>query len=551
MSTAKKTRNFISSFPYQKLISLITFLNGLLNIALVLFSRIPRKIPWARFFPFGVYYWSRHLTLGFGFLLIYLSFNLYHRKRTAWFLTFLVLLGTIFLDLFRFHHPGFILAPAVTLALLIAFRRWFKVKSEISSIRRGFFWALMSLLLALIYGLIGFILMKQSDFGFKLNFFQALERVLRQFFLLGNPDLIPHSKHASWFLSSLNWLGALSLSYVIYSLFRPLTYILKTQPHEKVLAKNISEKYAQEPLDFFKLAPDKSLFFTPKYDSFIAYRTVNHIAFSLGDPLGPKNKIFTVIQLFSDFCENNGWMPAFHQITSKYLETYEKLGFKTLKIGEEAKVDLARFSSSTINQKDFRYYQNKFKKDGFEVKKMNPPHSPDLLKKLEKISREWLTLPGRHEQKFTLGQFDKNYLNQTTLMVLFDQENRPLAFINLIPVFKKEEVGLDLMRHQITIPNGAMDYLLAQTMLICFQEGFKKFDLGLAPLSGTGEKNESPLEEKALQQIYNRFNQVFSFKGLRSFKEKFEPIWENRYLAYRGGPSGLAKTALALKSLIN
>lgn len=39
---------------------------------------------------------------------------------------------------------------------------------------------------------------------------------------------------------------------------------------------------------------------------------------------------------------------------------------------------------------------------------------------------------------------------------------------------------------------------------------------------------------------------LFSFKGLRRYKAKFEPAWEERFLVYQDGHAGLVWTALAL-----
>jgi lysylphosphatidylglycerol synthetase-like protein (DUF2156 family) len=39
---------------------------------------------------------------------------------------------------------------------------------------------------------------------------------------------------------------------------------------------------------------------------------------------------------------------------------------------------------------------------------------------------------------------------------------------------------------------------------------------------------------------------LFSFKGLRSYKDKFEPLWEDRFLVYQNGHAGFVRTAIAL-----
>jgi lysylphosphatidylglycerol synthetase-like protein (DUF2156 family) len=39
-------------------------------------------------------------------------------------------------------------------------------------------------------------------------------------------------------------------------------------------------------------------------------------------------------------------------------------------------------------------------------------------------------------------------------------------------------------------------------------------------------------------------------KGLRQYKVKFEPVWESRFVAYRGGPIGLARMAIAITRVL-
>jgi phosphatidylglycerol lysyltransferase len=73
--------------------------------------------------------------------------------------------------------------------------------------------------------------------------------------------------------------------------------------------------------------------------------------------------------------------------------------------------------------------------------------------------------------------------------------------------------------------------------------------MGMAPFAGIGDEPGASLEERAIHELYQRLNRFFSYKGLRSFKAKYEPEWEGRYLAYGGGPLGLARTTVALTRL--
>ena len=77
-----------------------------------------------------------------------------------------------------------------------------------------------------------------------------------------------------------------------------------------------------------------------------------------------------------------------------------------------------------------------------------------------------------------------------------------------------------------------MDFLFASLFIWAQEQGFEGFNLGLSPLSGVGEKPRDPALERLLHFVYNYANQFYNFKGLHSYKEKFKPTWEPRYLIF-------------------
>jgi phosphatidylglycerol lysyltransferase len=65
--------------------------------------------------------------------------------------------------------------------------------------------------------------------------------------------------------------------------------------------------------------------------------------------------------------------------------------------------------------------------------------------------------------------------------------------------------------------------------------GFRWFNLGMAPLSGLSDHPLAPSWHKIAGGIARASERLYGFGGLRAYKEKFNPVWEARYLAYPGG----------------
>jgi phosphatidylglycerol lysyltransferase len=88
-----------------------------------------------------------------------------------------------------------------------------------------------------------------------------------------------------------------------------------------------------------------------------------------------------------------------------------------------------------------------------------------------------------------------------------------------------------LMRHLPSAPNGIMDYLFVELMLWGKQQGYDWFSLGMAPMSGLEDRELAPLWHKLGTFVFRHGEHFYNFQGLRQYKDKFDPVWESKYLA--------------------
>lgn len=102
-----------------------------------------------------------------------------------------------------------------------------------------------------------------------------------------------------------------------------------------------------------------------------------------------------------------------------------------------------------------------------------------------------------------------------------------------MPMYQEGEISIDLMRHMHDAPNGMMDALFIHLFQWAKEKGYKSFNMGMAPLSNVGTFHQSFLTERLASVIFNNVRYMYSFSGLRSFKQKYKPEWRGKYLAYK------------------
>ena len=526
-----------------RLVALLTAMMGVVNLlSTVTPSLMSRLKIIESYLPLMV---SRggHLTAALaGFALMSLSFGLWRRKRNAWILTLAVLVVSAVSHIIKGLDYEEALLGIGLAVWLLTLRSHFYARSDAPSVRQGLWAVVTSIGFTLLYGVTGFYLL---DRHFSVNFGlgAALRQVVVMFAEFYDPGIqpVPITRFGHFFANSIYLVGALTFAYALFMLLRPVLLRRTSITEECRRAESIVKHYGRTSLARMALFDDKAYYFSSD-GSVIAYATHNGVAVALGDPIGPPTDAAQAIAGFKTFCANNDWIPAFYQTQPDYLEIYQATGLKSLNIGSEAIVEVASFTLSGNVNKGLRSAYNRLVKLGYRAVALLPPFSQSQLSEFRAISDTWLTHVHGSEKRFSLGWFDEAYLQSGPVMVVYDPEDRPVAFANVVLEYQRSEISIDLMRY-IPGEHGIMDFMFVSLFEWAAREGYASFDLGLSALSGVGEQPADPNIERALHYIFEHVNQFYNFKGLHAFKSKFHPVWAPRYLIY---PNAAALPAIAL-----
>jgi phosphatidylglycerol lysyltransferase len=294
------------------------------------------------------------------------------------------------------------------------------------------------------------------------------------------------------------------------------------------------------------LVGDKMLKFAPDDRAFIMYDIEGRSWVAMGDPVGTDEAARReLVWSFREECERAGGWPLFYQVRPEDLDLYLDVGMTLLKIGEEARVRLETFNLDGKSKKTLRGTVNKLQRDGLRLEIVPPEGVPALLPRLKAISDAWMLDKKVREKRFSLGLFDERYLCRTPMAVVWQGE-QPVAFANMFLTESMEEASVDLMRHLPEGPSGIMDFLFIELMVWSKTQGYRWFNLGMAPLSGLHNRRAAPLWSRFGAMIFGRGERFYNFRGLHRYKDKFDPEWEPRYIALPGGialPLALANVA--------
>ena len=313
-------------------------------------------------------------------------------------------------------------------------------------------------------------------------------------------------------------------------------------------ARELITELGDSSLDYFKTYADKLLWLAPDRRGVVAYRVALGYAVALEGPVCRQEDRPTLIRAFDTFARQQNLRTGYYRLPASQYGMYEAAGKTLFPIGEEATVDLTKWSLQGAARKELRNSTNKLTKQGYVLRVNAPPQRPGFLQQLRVVSEEWLDdIGGGRELTFSQGVFDEAELAEQPILSVESADGRVVAFLNIIPSGKTGEGTFDLMRKLHDAPNGTMDFLFCQVFDYFKRAGLARCNLGMVPLSGIEQPKSA--QERAVKLAYEDIRGFAHYRSLRHFKEKFDPAWEMMYLAYTT-PLDLLELPLALERVV-
>ena len=76
-----------------------------------------------------------------------------------------------------------------------------------------------------------------------------------------------------------------------------------------------------------------------------------------------------------------------------------------------------------------------------------------------------------------------------------------------------------------------MDYLFIELIAWGKAQGYQAFEFGMAPLAGLEDRPLAPIMSRVGRLLFERGEEIYNFQGVRKYKDKYDPVWQPRYLA--------------------
>jgi lysylphosphatidylglycerol synthetase-like protein (DUF2156 family) len=483
--------------------------------------------------PLGVSQAAGALVALAGVALLALARGVRRGQHQAWLISSALLGATLVLHLIRGGDVAGSAVAGAVLALLLLNRREFGASSDLPSTRSALVWLAAAVgAITLSATIVTELFLRFDHDRPRIALWRIAEAVVER--LIGVTSVPLPDRLDDFLAPSLLAIGFAIAVVALLLVTRPLVDRRRSAGHAAwSAARDIVRRYGDGTLDYFSLRADKQWFF--HRDSLVAYAIHGGICLVSPDPIGPRAEREQIWAAFRRFADSRGWVVATMGGGEDWLPVYRAAGMHDIYIGDEAVVDLRRFSLAGNHMKGLRQAYNRIAKYGYTATFHDPGRldvqTADRLTDLMSQSRR-----GEVERGFSmmLGRVFDARDEGLLLCIVSGPDGAPAAMCQFVPARGIGGFSLDLMRRDRgEHPNGLIDFALVSTIQHLRELGCRGLSLNFAALRSVleGERGDG-VGQRVERWALRKMSGFLQIETLWRFNAKYEPDWLPRYVVY-------------------
>jgi len=475
----------------------------------------PERFTWlVKIAPLALIEISHFLSSILGLLLVLLAFGLRRRLDAAWVATVVVLALAAVLALFKGFNWGQTATLALICVAMLPLHPAFPRKSRLTRMEITPGWLFSALALVVGAGVLGWWQFKHADYS-DTQFWKVM----------ADADATRSLRASVGAAVALLGVGAWRL---LATAATPPIVGDHDPDFERVRAI-LAVAEEPEPSANLALLGDKRFLFSASGDSFLMFGVRGRSWVALGAPVGRREERMELLWRFRELADAHAARPGLYGIGPDLLPDVVELGLSIQKTGESATVPLDQFSLTGRRREALRRNWRKAGETSlFEV--YEPAQVPALMDELQCVSDVWLSHHAGGDKAFSMGGFEPRYVGEFPCAVV-RTEGAIVAFATIWTTADRSSFSMDLMRYSDEAPKNVMDYLFVELMQWGREQGYTAFEFGMAPLAGLEDRPLAPIMSRVGRLLFERGEELYNFRGVRRYKDKYDPLWQPRYIA--------------------
>nr|WP_242516998.1 bifunctional lysylphosphatidylglycerol synthetase/lysine--tRNA ligase LysX [Corynebacterium mendelii] len=293
-------------------------------------------------------------------------------------------------------------------------------------------------------------------------------------------------------------------------------------------------RYPSDSLSYFATSTDRRMVFAPSSKACISYSVSAGVAMAGGDPVGDPAHWSAAIHAWLKHVYSLGLVPAALSCSEKGARAWRSAGFKARLMGDEAVIDISRFSLSDPAMKPLAAARKRVAKAGITI----------TCRRLETLSAGEITALRQAAEKFRVGDergfsmaldrpLDPLDFNQM-VVTAYSADGQLHGLLTFVP-FTPKGLSLNLMRRNPGCVNGTIEAMVLALIDDCRDRGIESVSLNFAMFRNVfveGEAVDARWFSRALRRVMQTASHFWQLESLLEANARYRPDWKPRYIVF-------------------